>query len=439
MSHPLFLKQFQWLSNGPKNFTQHNTQHSETTVLESRADERELIRRAQAIAEAEAEQEWDEVQANRRRRPLYQAGDILVIHHHGSVREIAKEYFGDYENSHAVGVSSHEDRVAAGLEGLWLAARRSDLSRRNGLNASARHWIRKYIREECRLARKRGDSSDTRADRKVYDNRHLTPQQIAALSTRLLCSNKQWAAGVKAAQEAIDRCRVYWHGHDGYHEGFTYDEISKSDGERCSSPSLKYSTRKDFSLHYDFFTYGQPSADSKCLSRTVDALVAERARRDERWLRAMGRRAYALWLWRTEKRRQPIPQPEISMSDYSISINTAATASDSSDWKSDADRLAAAAKVFPTVFDEKDRRWGWYRARSYIPNNETYQPSTAETAGDDHDDIRQEPRHQTGGLRSLNGGCGGDTAGSATRPDEHERHYAPGPVGGAEAARLPQG
>jgi hypothetical protein len=394
----------------------------------SKAEERELIHRAQAIAEAEAEQKWDEVQANRRRRPLYQAGDILVIHHHKSVLSIAGEYFGDSEDGKQVGVmASYEDRVAGGLRGLWVAIRRFNRSRLFRLNASAEHWIRNAIREECRLGRKRGDSSDTRADRKVYDNRHLTAHQIAALTTRPLCSNKQWAAGVKAAQEAIDRRRIYWHGHDGYNEGLTYDELSKSDGERWSTASNKYSTRHDFKAHYDSFNYGQPSQKSKCLRGVVDALVIAQDRRSQRWLTAMGRRHYALWLLRRDKKpvehllhvgygfgfescpeypgsrfdwRKYIapnfPPPEIEMAPYSI--NTAATASDSKDWKSYEDRIAEASKKHPPqVWNEKQR--GVWRTVDLRAKNESNAAEAAE--GNDHDSIRQQQRHEASGLRSA--------------------------------------
>ena len=45
-------------------------------------------------------------------------------------------------------------------------------------------------------------------------------------------------------------------------------------------------------------------------------------------------------------------------STYTISINTASTASDSTDWKSDQDKLAATSAIQPTVWDEA-YNWGW--------------------------------------------------------------------------------
>jgi len=381
-----------------------------------KAEERELIRLAQAEA--------------KERRPLYRAGDKLVIHHHKSVLTIANDYFGpEPENSYRCGaLGSKEDRVAAGLLWWWEAVVRNGHNRPNGLNAHARYWIDKGIREECRIARKRGDSSDTRADRKVYDNRPRktgakTAQQIAALTTRLLCSNEQWAAGVKSAQEAIDRARVYWHGHDEYQEGYA-DESYGSDGERYSSGSLKYSTRHDFMRLYDYFKYGQPTAEMKCHSRVVDEFFVKLDRRAERWLRAMGRRAYALWLSRRD--RKPIPKPEIPMADYTVSINTAATASDSSDWKSDLDKLAPTA--LSLVFDEKDR-WGWYMSRKGPKNDDQHERI-------DNDGIRQVTRHQTSRLRSGRRDRGSDTRSRPSGHDQHERRHAEGFSDRTQAARL---
>ena len=49
-----------------------------------------------------------------------------------------------------------------------------------------------------------------------------------------------------------------------------------------------------------------------------------------------------------------------------ISINTAATASDSTDWKSDQDRFDAAAKVQPTCWDEPDK-FGYWKTHDLRP------------------------------------------------------------------------
>jgi hypothetical protein len=107
------------------------------------------------------------------------------------------------------------------------------------------------------------------------------------------------------------------------------------------------------------------------------------------------------------------------------------------------ERIAEASAKVPKVFDEKDKRWGWYLARKDSrPKNEIYQPSAAAAAerNDDHDSIRQErPRHQASGVRSAAGGSGSNSRGRTSGHDQHVGHNAPRPVGGIEAARLSQG
>jgi hypothetical protein len=336
---------------------------------------------------------------------VWPGGNKLVIHHHKSALAMAGEYHGpDRENSRTVGVmASYEDRVASALLGWSVALLYFDLKHRFGLNALAEGWMRDHVGEECRLARKRGDSSDTEADRYVYHHRHESAEQVAK---KVRCS-------LKSAQSAIDRARVYWHGHDEYNEGYCYDEHSDGDGERCSSRPVEYSTRHDY--QYDCFHYGQPTAEMRCHARVVDALVVGHDRRDERWLKALGRRAYALWLVR-KYRTAVTPLFARTPMAYCISINTAATASDSSDWKSDQDRLEGAAKVQPTVFDAKDQ-WGWYRSRKdHRPKNEieTANAADAEEKGKDNDSIRHSyPRHQASGVRRFDGNRGGDTQSSS--------------------------
>jgi hypothetical protein len=186
---------------------------------------------------------------------------------------------------------------------------------------------------------------------------------------------------------------------------------------------------------YDYFNYGQPTAEMKCHARVVDEFLVKLDRRAERWLKKMGRRAYALWLARRD--RKPIPTPETRpMAEYSISINTAATASDSTDWKSDQDKLAPT--TLPYIFDEKDR-WGWYMARKG-PKNETdmglSKNETHQHERIDNDDIRQVPRHQIGRLRGSRRDRGGDTRSRPSGQEQHERRNAEGFSDRAQAARL---
>ena len=153
----------------------------------------------------------------------------------------------------------------------------------------------------------------------------------------------------------------------------------------------------------------------------IGYLARKSDKRDRRWLKAMGRRAYASWLERKDWKRAVkyhaafVPLFARTPMTNCISVNTAQTASDSSDWKSDQDRLEGTAKVQPTVFDEKDK-WGWYRSRKdHRPRNEieTANAADADERKDD-DSFRQcYPRHQATGVRRIDGNRGGDTHSSS--------------------------
>ena len=112
-----------------------------------------------------------------------------------------------------------------------------------------------------------------------------------------------------------------------------------------------------------------------------------------------------------------------------ISVNTAvrwengvritelrpATPSDSGEWRSDQDKLEAAAKVQPLVFDEKDK-WGWYRSRKDHRSKNEIETANAADADErkDDDSFRQcHPRHQASGVRRIDGNRGGDTHSSS--------------------------
>ena len=104
-------------------------------------------------------------------------------------------------------------------------------------------------------------------------------------------------------------------------------------------------------------------------------------RRAERRFDRLGRRAYAHWHSRRPCRMEmvmvmdwpPIGQPR---STYCKTVNTAATASDSKDWKDDAGRLKAAAKAHPLVWSEGDKS-GYWRVIDLRPKEPTYDSTAA--------------------------------------------------------------
>jgi hypothetical protein len=207
--------------------------------------------------------------------------------------------------------------LAAALLGLSEALARYDPRRNNGLRAYAEGWIRKCVRLEAKRWRKRGQAGESRADRFAYDNRKATPAEVA---TKVGCT-------IKEAEEAIGRADSYWHGHKSYVET-RYDSDDRFIGTELADSSVLYRM-------YDCFSGRQLSPQLQhfnALSRWIDELAAGSDKRAARRLKRIGWRVYALELVR-KNRTAIAPLFAVTATPYSVPINTAATASDSSDWK----------------------------------------------------------------------------------------------------------
>jgi hypothetical protein len=370
-----------------------------------------------------------------------QAGDPaaktdLLKNFHLLIRKIARKFSPDLKLK--LDGPCFDDLVAAGGVGLLVAISRFDLRRNNGLPAYAWPYIEDAIRQETKKYWKRGIAGETRIDRYVSSHPYDTPEQISyALDKKgIRCTPGQATEALNAisARRNIGSYSTTTEG--GYSDD--YDE------EMSARAEAKPAGSHDMHAMYGCFNCGQPKLLQKAISRAIDALAADKGRRDKRRLRAMGGRAYAAWIERKEcalalKYRAAVaPLFARTPMTNCISVNTVATASDSSDWKSDQDKFADAAKVQPMVFDEKDR-WGWYQTPLMRKRNDRRPKNEIETANaadaderKDDDSIRQSyPRHQaTGGRRALRG-RGGATPSSGDRRSADEPLDTPSAAHGA--------
>jgi hypothetical protein len=109
-------------------------------------------------------------------------------------------------------------------------------------------------------------------------------------------------------------------------------------------------------------------------------LAQDTERRAKRRFDRLGRRAYAHWHSRRPCRMEmvmvmdwPPIEPQQTKT-YSISINTARTASDSSDWKDASARLQSAR--VPTVWEQRDKSGHW-RVIDLRPKEPTFESTAA--------------------------------------------------------------
>jgi DNA-directed RNA polymerase specialized sigma subunit len=165
----------------------------------SPAEERELIRRAQAGDE--------------------QAKASLIEHFGKTVLEIAGKYYGPSR------WLTRDEMAAWGFLGLLEAIRRFDLSRRNGLRAYAEFWIRKFISQATKgkslglngeLVAGDDGPTETRADRVLHSNPGLNAMQLAI---RAGCS-------VAKAEEAISILKA-----NRYPEFYSTTDAPADDGD----------------------------------------------------------------------------------------------------------------------------------------------------------------------------------------------------------------
>ena len=321
----------------------------------------------------------------------------------------------------------NKELAVYGFIGLLKAIDRVNFQRNNGLYAYAIEYIRKEVREGSKEITD-PYSGETRIERVVRSHPKELIEQICA-QLHAQCIRHTADKVVQAREDIRARRRPLKYYSTTFEGGYIEDiEGLERVTPRNASPSDDARRLFDCFSPYQFSPQLRPH---DAVSRMIEGLVIDTDKRAARRLNAMGRRQYSLWLSR--KDRRPILQPEIRMAGYAIPTNTAATASDSTEWKSDAEKLRATAEVQPTVFDEKDK-WGWYRSRKdHRPKNEI---EAANAAGADerkeHDSIRQQhTRHQASGVRRADGGRRGDTRSRTKGHDHNERRDAPRVAHGA--------
>jgi hypothetical protein len=112
-------------------------------------------------------------------------------------------------------------------------------------------------------------------------------------------------------------------------------------------------------------------------------LAKDTDRRAKRRFDRLGRRAYAHWHSLRPHRLETMmvmdwpPIEPRQTKTYSVSINTARTASDSKDWKDDAKRLKAAVEACPPmVWSERDNSGHW-RIVDRRPKEQTFESTAA--------------------------------------------------------------
>ena len=248
------------------------------------------------------------------------ASTILVQNFHRLVLAIAMEFAGP----------DFGELVAAGQDGL-LKGLRGFNNRHN--RASFRYiemHIRNAIREEAKKWKKRGTVGDTRVERYVFSHPYETPEQIAyALDKRgIRCTPEQ----AEEALDALDARRARQSYKDAEQSDVDFKHHLTARGGRFTSGGF---TREQLRWRFNCFGAAQLSPQVILFSehgRTIGSLVDIADKRDARWLRAMGRRAYAAWLERKDWERALkcgtafTPLFARTPMTNCISVNTAATA-----------------------------------------------------------------------------------------------------------------
>ena len=225
-------------------------------ILDSRT-ERDLIRRAKA-GDGAAKQK-------------------LVEAFHRFILKIVAQYSGP----------SHADLMAAGLLGFSEAINRFNENRGCRLSTYAEPWIRKCILLAIENWRREGASGETRQDRYIFSNPNATAEQVVAAVGGTLAN----------AERAIARLAQ---GH------VSYDTTEASFDEDGNYTGPKAATSHEICLMYDRFSRFQMSPQLRLYeptSRWVDELAGYHTEEDQRRLKEVGRRQYAVELVEREKVR----------------------------------------------------------------------------------------------------------------------------------------
>ena len=311
------------------------------------------------------------------------AKDRLLKKYHRVILKIARKSVSDPKlkiaNSPYLG-----DLVAAGGVGFLEALHRFNPARNNRLFAYAKHYIEKAVRLEAKRFWNNGITGETRIDRRIHSRPYDKPEWIAFAIKR---PGVRWSpekaaevlaepdtpaliAKIAASQEsmAARRSRQTYSTTTG--EG-DYSVHYDADW----SPTIKVTVAASHDMYrisdcFDRYKLAPQLRLHEASSRAIDAMVADLERRAELRLKAMGRREFALWLVRrARRRRHPVDEGEIPRmkAEYTVPINTASSASDSTDWKDYSTRLAEIEAAHPPmVWLERDK-WGTYRTVDVRP------------------------------------------------------------------------
>ncbi len=405
-----------------------------------------------------------------------QAGDPdakteLIKNFHRLFLKIAEKFAPDPKRK--LDGPSIDDLIAAGIagspptnnprNGFLLALYRFDLKR----NVASWNYFKSYIesamREESKRYWNKGITRETRIDRYVSSHPYDTPEQISyALDKRgILCTPAQAAD----ALNAISARRNVGHYSTTMEAGHSDDlDINGRQTEAAVNPAGSH----DMYGMYGCFNCGQPTAEMKCHSRVVDALAVDADKRAEQRLRAMGRRAYALWLVRKDIRRQADnsrfslcnKDTGVRMADYMVRWENGARIFERRP-PAELDKPASPVAIYdekilgrwktvrplnspPDDFKPARRSSGWFalsngtafvrtlswedlehfKATGELPPIKELNTNAADADEErttENDNVRQVyARHQASGVRRLDGNRGGDTRGGSRggRTDE---------------------
>jgi hypothetical protein len=405
-----------------------------------------------------------------------EAGDRLYRCFHKALKKIAGniKYRGP----------AFEEKMSAARLGICNALARYNDNHHNGFWAYARKFVEGSVVDCVHNWHRRGGKGETRAERKDRSGHRRIHIQYNSIENLFDAESGERIEGWIAAGESREwdesgtqlrlsrrLARIEFR-LDVPRECIGTDENPYRNGGRypkkiIGSPGFqipfarKHSTPARRKIDAPRRGYAPALGIIGYLAQAADCRAMRR-------LKAMGRRTYALRLWRRDikpvklllhagygfgfesspeypdgsrcywrKDVAPNFRPTEMQMAYSLPINTAATASDSKDWKSHENRMADAEKKHPPqVWNEKIK--GVWQTIDLRPKIEIYQANAAKAAGrsNGHDRIRQNPGHEACGVpveiaEATREAARQDTA---SMSDILRRGFA----GGAEAARFSQ-
>ena len=333
--------------------------------------------------------------------PIYvgakREAEHLVKRHQPTVLEIAgrrmRGRFGPHKkNGKEYNTELFDDFVATGMLALWEAMLAYRLDSPASLETHVRPRIAGAISDEAKAYYKRGITGETRVDRLAYAYPRYSAEWIVALAKKrkIRCSLADAEIALQRVQEMGSRVHCSTIGDsrepvgdnalDGrWRPGDEFIVAGDYLADRKARREYSYFNKSQLApklLHHEGWRterkyYQWPDYPRCGMSGVVDKLVHDADKRHG------DRRTNAAELVKMEINWPPV---EPRRATYCIPVNTAATAADSKDWKSDLDKLDAVARAQPLVFDVKDQ-WGWYRSRKdHSPKIEINQTNAARAA-----------------------------------------------------------